>query len=486
MADTHAFDIEPVRAFVNAAWDESIIPKLCEYISIPNQSPAFDSEWETNGLLDKAMALIVDWVRAQPVAGMQVELLKEAGRTPLLFIEVAASAGVRADHTVLLYGHMDKQPPLHDGWEAGLGPYTPVIRDGKLYGRGGADDGYSTFAAVTAIVALQRQGIAHGRCVIIIEAAEESGSDDLPHYVQSLLPRIGTPDLVVCLDSGAGNYDTFWATTTLRGVLMLTVDFRMLTEGVHSGAASGVVPSSFRVARQVLARLEDAETGKMAPPFFVDIPPQRVEEAREAVAALGDTIWQEFPFVAGAGPTPSGARPTADQLLELYLNKTWRPTLSITGAAGMPPPPSAGNVLRTNTTLKLSIRLPPSANAAEVEAAARKLITDNPPYGAQVSILASDCASGWAAPIEKPWLKAAMNAASLRWYGHKAMALGEGGTIPFMGMLGEKFPAAQFVVTGLLGPKSNAHGPNEFLAIDFAKRLNGVVAELLAVHARQA
>eukprot|EP00300_Choanocystis_sp_HF-7_P039906 c6271_g1_i1.p1 GENE.c6271_g1_i1~~c6271_g1_i1.p1 ORF type:complete len:488 (+),score=106.70 c6271_g1_i1:193-1464(+) len=421
---------------------------------------------------------MVSWVHAQKVAGLELEIFKEAGRTPLIFMTVAASAGVPADHTVLLYGHLDKQPPMTDAWAPGLHPYQPVIRDGKLYGRGGADDGYATFGAITAIKALQESGTPHARCVVIVEACEESGSDDLPYYVEKYLARIGIPSLVICLDSGAGDYERMWVTTSLRGVAAVVVDVKILTEGTHSGAASGVVPSSFRIARMLLSRLENEETGVMAPEFHVEIPAARIAQAEATVATFGDTVWSEFPFVAGAHPAKLSN-------LELYLNKTWRPTLSITGASGLPAAATAGNVLRTNTTLKLSIRLPPTADPAAVLAHTVKTLTTDVPYGAQVTVLSTDAAGGWAAPQEAPYLTAALEAASREFYGHPAAFLGEGGTIPFMGMLGAKFPAASFVVTGVLGPKSNAHGPNEFIDIEYAKKLNGAVAQILSVHAHQ-
>eukprot|EP00030_Apusomonadida_sp_AF-17_P007470 a841445_154.p1 GENE.a841445_154~~a841445_154.p1 ORF type:complete len:492 (+),score=205.60 a841445_154:36-1478(+) len=478
MASTGTFNAERVREFVNGKWDAEIVPKLSEYIAIPNQSPAYDPEWETNGYLTAAVDLIVNWIKAQNVAGLELEVLSEPGRTPLIYMTVPASAGVPADHTVLLYGHCDKQPPMTETWAEGLHPYKPVIRDGKLYGRGGADDGYASFASITAIKALQETGVAHARCVILIEAAEESGSDDLPYYVEKLLPRIGVPSLVICLDSGAGNYEQMWVTTSLRGVAAVVVDVKILDEGTHSGAASGVVPSSFRIWRQLLSRIEDENTGVMAPEFQVEIPEARLAQAAATVETLGDIVWSEFSFT-------DGAHPPKQSNLELYLNKTWRPTLSVTGAAGMPPPERAGNVLRTNTTLKLSIRLPPTADPDAVIAHTRKVLTENPPYGAKISVLSTDAAGGWAAPAEAPYLTLALDEASRTFYGKPAMYLGEGGTIPFMGMLSARFSKASFVITGVLGPKSNAHGPNEFIDIEYAKKLNGAVAQVIAVHAQQ-
>jgi acetylornithine deacetylase/succinyl-diaminopimelate desuccinylase-like protein len=340
------------RSFIEQTWTTSIVPALREYITIPNQSPAFDPHWREHGHMDRAVDLIVRWVVAQRVAGLTLEVVRLPGRTPLIWLEVPGAS----DDTVLLYGHLDKQPPL-DGWSDGLGAWTPVIRDGKLYGRGGADDGYAAFACVAAVQALQAQRLAHARCVILIEACEESGSGDLPAYIDALADRIGTPSLVICLDSGCGNYDQLWITTSLRGLVngMLTVT--VLREGVHSGGAGGIVPSSFRIARALLSRLEDERSGAIRlPALYVDIPGERLTQAAAAAAALGASVHTSLPFVAGAAPV-------SNDITELLLNNTWRPQLEVIGAAGLPAPEHAGNVLRPQTTLKLSLRLPPTLDA---------------------------------------------------------------------------------------------------------------------------
>src|SRR5882762_10533233 len=188
------------------------------------------------------------------------------------------------------------------GWGEGLGPWTPVRRGNRLYGRGAGDDGYAAFAALTAIEALQAQGVRHSRCVVLIEASEESGSPDLPAYVEKLAERI-RPGLVVCLDSGCGDYEHLWATTSLRGVVSGTLKVEVLGEGVHSGAASGIVPSSFRLLRQVLDRLEDHRTGKiLVEECHVEIPPGRLAEVRAVATVLGDEVLRRFPLVPGMRP----------------------------------------------------------------------------------------------------------------------------------------------------------------------------------------
>jgi len=464
-------DIHATRQFVEHAWTDRIIPALTDYLRIPNQSPAYDPDWNRNGHMDRAVELVVDWVRAQDVPGLSLDVVRLDGRTPLVFIEVPG----RTQETVLLYGHLDKQPPMH-GWNEGLGPWTPVISDGKLYGRGGADDGYAGFASLTAIQALQDQGLPHARCVIIVEADEESGSDDLPYYITALKDRIGSPSLVICLDSGCGNYDQLWVTNSLRGLVTGTLSVSTLTEGVHSGAASGVVPSSFRVLRQVLSRLEDERTGKILPPeLYADIPAERLGQAEAAAGVLGSSVSAMFPFRAGAAPV-------AGENDALLLNRTWRPQLEITGAAGLPSLDQAGNVLRPLTAVQLSLRLPPTVDPDRAMTCVKALLEKDPPYGATVRFEPSLGASGWNAPALAPWLEQSLKRASQEFFGRQACYMGEGGTIPFMGMLGEQFPHAQFMITGVLGPHSNAHGPNEFLELSTGVKLTCCVARVLADH----
>ena len=462
---------EQTADFVEQMWDDSIIPELAEYIRIPNKSPAFDPDWEAHGHMETAVNQFADWCRKQPIEGMQLEIVRIEGRTPVLFLEIPGDS----DDTVLLYGHYDKQPEF-TGWAADLGPWEPVIKDGKLYGRGGADDGYAVFGSLTAIRALREQGIPHSRCVVLIEGCEESGSFDLPYYIDKLEDRIGDVSLVVCLDAECGNYDQLWCTTSLRGNLVgnLTVD--VLTEGVHSGGASGIVPSSFRIARQLLSRLEDETNGQLKPDgLYADIPAQRLEQAERAAAVLGDTVYQKFPWVDSEA-TPS------ESAYELVLNNTWRPTLSITGADGLPETGIAGNVLLPRTQLKLSFRLPPTTDPALAAEIVREIVTSDAPAFATVGFEAESAMGGWNAPAVAPWLEESMQAASEAFFGKPSMYMGTGGSIPFMGMLGEKFPEAQFLVTGLLGPNSNAHGPNEFLHIHTGKRLTSCVARVLMDH----
>ncbi len=462
---------------VDAQWDSQIVPRLIEYIRIPNKSPMFDAQWAAHGYMDQAVALLAGWAQAQPIAGMQLEVVRLPGRTPLIFIDIPPTGGASGEDCVLLYGHLDKQPEM-SGWAAHLGPWQPVLEGDKLYGRGGADDGYAIFASLAAILALDQSGAPRARCVVLIEACEESGSYDLPYYVDHLAGRIGKPSLVVCLDSGCANYEQLWLTTSLRGLAGGNLTVKVLEEGVHSGDASGVVASSFRILRSLLSRLEDPVSGRILPPeLYVEIPPQRLEQARQAVQVLGEAVYAKFPFVGGM-------RPMSEDLAELVLNRTWRPALSVTGIDGIPPLGSAGNVLRPFTAAKLSLRLPPTLDAAIAGKVLKELLEKDPPYGAKVSYDGEKASAGWDAPPLSPWLETSVDRASREFFGQPPAYMGEGGTIPFMGMLGEKFPGAQFLITGVLGPGSNAHGPNEFLHIPMGKRVCACVAQVLADHYR--
>lgn len=459
--------------WVEATYAESIVPTLCEYIRIPNKSPAFDPDWRAHGHMARAVSLLADWARPRLPPGATLEVLELPERTPVIFIEVPGSEGRESD-TVLLYGHLDKQPEI-EGWRSGLGPWTPVLEGDQLFGRGGADDGYSLFASLTALGALERDGIPHARAVILIEACEESGSYDLPAYIEHLAPRIGELSLVVCLDSGCANYDQLWCTTSLRGAVFGTLEVSLLREGVHSGDGTGVVADSFRVARALLERIEDSQSGEMRlPELYAEIPEARRKQAARAAEAIGDATWNKFPY-------QPGARPIAYDPTELILNRTFRPGLTVTGAEGFPPLATAGNVLRASSKLKLSIRTPPGADGDRAYAAVKRALESDPPYGARVQFEGAG-STGWDAPELAPWLEHALDEASLRHFGKPTVLMGEGGGIPFMTLLGERFPRAQFCVTGVLGPGSNAHGPNEFLHLPTARKLTACIADIVARH----
>ena len=471
-----------IAEFANRTWDEEIVPALTDYIAIPAKSPMFDADWQKNGHIERVIRDAASWVEGRKVAGLKLEVVRLEGRTPVIFFEVPATKPGSTD-TICLYGHLDKQPEFN-GWRNDLGPWTPKYENGLLYGRGGADDGYAVYASLTAIMALDRQGIPRPRCVGIIEACEESGSFDLPAYLDVLRERLGNVSLVVCLDSGAGNYDQLWLTTSLRGMVSGVLKVEILTEGIHSGDSSGLVPSSFRILRQVLDRLEDSKTGRLLPEsFHCEVPGDRLAQARTTAQILGDEVWKRFPWACGADGGPT--LPTTTDPTEALLNRTWRPTLSVTGADGFPELKNAGNVLRPYTAFKLSLRLPPLIDGNEAAERLKTLLEDNAPYNARVTFAAdgragAHGASGWNAPSLAPWLEDALNGASQAQFGAPCGYVGQGGTIPLMSLLQKGFPKAQMMVCGVLGPKSNAHGPNEFLHVPYGKKLTAAVAQVMA------
>ncbi|APU17973.1 M20/M25/M40 family peptidase [Actinoalloteichus sp. GBA129-24] len=463
---------------VQRQWDSAVLPSLERLVEIPALSPAFDPDWASSGHLDAAIAHVESWISDRGLTGATTRVLRGPGRTPLLVVDVPATPGAEDAGTVLLYGHLDKQPPV-GGWSEGLGPWTPVVRDGRLYGRGAADDGYAAYAATTAVEALRSTGGAHARAVVLLETGEESGSPDLPAYLAELSDDLGEVTLVVCLDSGAGDYERMWLTTSLRGMAQIRVRVTVLDAGQHSGMASGVVPSSFRVLRVLLDRIEDAETGELLlPELSVEVPANRIDEVRAAIEAVPG-------LVSDGIPLPADIRPVVDDPVEQALNNTWRPTLSVIGAAGLPDPDEAGNVLRPSTTLALSFRLPPTADPDAALAALRTVLTTDVPYGARVELDRSECAPGWNAPEVAPWLGAALATASDEVFASPWRTMGIGGSIPFMGLLHAAYPAAQFVVTGALGPGSNAHVPDESLQLDYAAKVTSAVAVVLDAHARR-
>jgi acetylornithine deacetylase/succinyl-diaminopimelate desuccinylase-like protein len=467
-------DIDLLRRFIASAWRDSIIERLQAYVRIPNKSPLFDPQWERNGHMEAAVQLMAEWCRRQPVAGARIEVRRLPGRTPLLRVDVPGEL----PGCVLLYGHLDKQPEF-TGWSAGLGPWEPVLREGRLYGRGAADDGYAVFSSLTAVAALKAQRVPLPRCVLLIEASEESGSIDLPAHLEALGEEIGDPSLVVCLDAECGNYEQLWCTTSLRGNLVGVLHVRVLEEGVHSGMATGIAPTPFRIVEQLLARLESPVNGSLLlDELAVRIPAERRQQIEAAARVLGASV-------AGKLPWASGVRPLSDDPVELLINSTWNGTLAVTGVDGLPPTLSAGNVLLPALSFKLSLRLPPTCDAGRAARAIQAALEASPPYGAQVRFESGAASPGWNAPAFAPWLEESITQASRRIFGPEAVHTGCGGTIPFMGMLGERFPRTQFFITGVLGPHSNAHGPNEFLHLEYAEKLTACVSLVLADHARR-
>ncbi len=464
-------NIDSITARTGQIWDDSVIPSLMEYIAIPAISPGFDKNWYHSGFLLKAAKLIEQWCRDIGIDNCRIQTIAPEKRTPLLLIEIEPFNTDCSD-TVLFYGHIDKQPEF-TGWDADKGPWKPVLENYKLYGRGGADDAYSVFTAMTAVKVIQEHNLSHERCVILIESCEESGSLDLDYYLDEYADTIGTPALIVCLDSGCGDFQRLWLTTSLRGGINGVLTVNTLTEGIHSGN-SGVIASSFRIIRQLLDRIEDAYTGDiLVDELNVDLPEHRLAQIETAAHILGNEIVDAYPLVKGMQPV------TRDPVQAL-INRTWRPTLSYTGAGGIPVPEKAGNVLRPSTSLVLSFRTPPTVDPEAAAARIKSILEQAPPSGAQVVFDTIKFGRGWEMPQLSEDFENIVQQASLDCFCHEPGYIGEGGGIPLMNMLSRRFPAAGFIVTGVLGPHSNAHGPNEFLHIPFVKKLTASIASILA------
>jgi len=475
--DTSAQTYDEIARRAIADWHDAVVPLLLEYGRIPNLSPAYDPEWEAHGELERAAELYAAWARGRGLDGAEVEVVRIDGLSPTVFIDVPAT-DPGATGTVLVYGHYDKQPPFV-GWGEGRGPWTPTLEGDFLYGRGMADDGYAMPSALVALESIRAAGGRHARCVVLIEGSEESGSPHLPAVLAHLADRIGTPDLVLALDSSSPTDDRLWITTSLRGAVVGTLRVDVLDHGVHSGSAGAVVPDSFRIARLLLGRIEDAATGDPLLPELVVEPPAGTVAAAERMAeALEDAGTEGPPFPVVEGLELQGAT-RAEQAVRV----AWSASVAVVGADGLPPTVEAGAVLRPSTTLKLVVRVPPTVDAGAADAAIARAVTTDPPHGARITWESEQSADGWAAPALAPWLDRALDRASEAAFGRPSAQVGEGGTIPFLGWLAARFPDAQILALGVLIPGSNHHGPDESLHLPTAERVTGAVATLVAEHA---
>jgi acetylornithine deacetylase/succinyl-diaminopimelate desuccinylase-like protein len=455
-------------------FERDALDTLTAYCTIPCLSPMFDADWAQTGHIDAAVELLASWARDRRIANFEVSIHRLEGRTPVLCVTVEPTGP--ASGTAVLYGHLDKQPPLGE-WSEGLGPFSPVRRGDRLYARGVADDGYSTFSALLAIEEMERSGIAHSRCVVLIEASEESGSPDLEAYLDHLKDNLANVELMICLDSGGLTYDRLWLTTSLRGIVNVEVTLRVLGQGLHSGSVSGVVPSSFRLLRQMLDRVEDSATGDiLIAELESEIPASHVQAAKEVAAEFGDLLADSLPTVDGValmGNSPENR----------ILRSTWYPTLSVVGMGGIPEPEMAGNVLRPFTTAMLSFRLPPNVDAQVAASAIEKALRTDAPSSAGVTV--RQAGEGWMSPPLAPWLRSALDEASTQAFGKAPGFSGEGGSIPFLASLGKRYPDVQFVATGVLGPKSNAHGIDEMLDLPMAVGVTNAVITVLGAYAKK-
>ncbi len=495
-----------LRADARKIWETSILAALRRHIRIRAKSVDFDEAWYEHGHIAKAIANANVWCSQHAPQGSTIEVIDggmktievvkrgerkqvSVHRTPVLLIDIPATGGSK--ETAFLYGHLDKQPEGKDPWDAsrGLKPWKPVdiheVDGHKLYGRGGADDGYAVFAAIAAINCLENQGVAHARCVILVETGEESGSPDLPFYLEMLRPTIGTPSFIAALDSGCGTYDRLWLTNSLRGLVIVVLEIHVLQKGIHSGEGGGVVPDSSCIRDWIVQEIRDARTGRfLIPEFHANISEAILEQARITSETIGEDLITRYHW-AGTPPTfQEDANARSNVLCETVLNRTWRPALTETGVDGLPAVKDAGNVLRAMTRTKLSIRIPPTVDhalaAAALDRVINSVVVQNPQARITHTIVSR---SSWLSPPEAPWLTQIVNTASQEIFDQPAGRMGEGGAIPFMAQLTEAYPQAQFVISGVLGKDSNAHGPDEMLHVDYAINFTAAMAHMLGAHA---
>ena len=465
-------NLSQLSEFVDKWWDESALPSLCEFVEIPALSPSFDSEWEANGYLDAAVNTFVVWVRSLPLQGLTVSVHRLKNRSPVLLVRIDGEA----DGEVLFYSHLDKQPEA-SGWSEGKGPWKPVIEDGWLFGRGSVDDGYGGYAGILSVLALQDQGISHPTCRFLIETGEESGSPDLSYYLDELESVLGIPDLVIVLDTGGIDYDRLWITESLRGIVAGTLSVKVSSVGVHSGHGSGVMPSSFRLARQLLSRIEDENTGEIKPEWLhIEITDKMREQATKIIEMNSEST-DDFPLL-------DGVQKQVNDPLDIFLTMNLSPSLSIIGADGIPSIQDAGNVLRTNTDFKISVRTPPGISAEKVAVKVQELLEKDPPNGAHISAKMTEVADGFLSPELPEKLSDMLKKSGKKFYGNEPMSLFIGGTIPVMAMLQSRYPDSKFIITGAGGPGGNAHGPDEKLHIPTAKKVTKCMAATVSAAIR--
>ena len=463
-------DLDSMAENADRIWEESILPSLSEFIEIHALSPMFEPNWDELGELQATLDLFCSWLDNQGLQGMSYNVHRIANHSPVLLVTIEGTGSGE----VLFYSHLDKQPSRPHLWSEGLHPLKAVRREPFLYGRGSVDDGYGGYLCVTAIRLLQEAGIPHPKATFLIETCEESGSYDLPPYLDELTENLGNPDLVVVLDSGGPSYEHIWVTEALRGLVAGNLSVKVSHEGVHSGMSGGAIPSSFRIQRMLLDRIENSQTGEvLIPEMHVEISDNIMQQATALAEVLGDELWSSL-------PTVETLESQSKDVSEMLLDINWRPALSVIGADGIPSVQSAGNVLRTNTDLKISFRIPPGVNAEEVQDVVKQILEANPPYGAEVTYNPTEPADGFHAPPLHEGIASALESASLHLTGKPPMSTWIGGTIPFMAMIQNKYPNACFLCTGSSGPGNNAHGPDEKLHIPHSKRVNVALAAAIA------
>lgn len=462
---------------VRIGWTGEHLAALSAFVAIPSVSPAFDSAWERSGALAAAVDLVADWFTDRTaLPGVRAHRLRINGRTPLLIVDIPAFDPDQADgphRTVLAYGHLDVQP-AGGGWTV-TDPFRPVVRESRLYGRGAGDDKYVPLAVVAALEALRAANQAHPQVILLLETSEESSSVDLPAHLAAHGGLLGQPDLIVCLDTFVPDTSRLWHSTSMRGIVVADLSVAVAREGLHSGLVGGVVPSSFRLLRALLDRIENSSTGAcLLPSLHADVPAGHCDALRRQAE-------RSRPPASGL-PLLPGVRPLSGDPLAQLLAQSWEPSVAYVGMDGMPATGAAGSVLRASTTVRLSIRLPPTVRAIDAVAALRATLEADPPAGATVRLDVHGAEDGWSTTVPEG-LGVLLDEAGVAGYGARAAECGGGATIPPLGILARRFPEAAIVPLGLVTPSCNPHGPDEHIDLDSAERLTIALATLLASHA---
>jgi acetylornithine deacetylase/succinyl-diaminopimelate desuccinylase-like protein len=464
-------DYEAALEFARAAWSPggSALEGLSAVIRIPNITSDYDPTFLTNGLVHTAISTARDWIISQGIPGATVRLFDAPGTYPVLLVDVPAD---RSDVTTAVYGHIDKMPHLDaSGWSAGLSATDPVVRDGHLYGRGTADDCYSWYLAITSLKFLISAGLPRSRVLIFIESCEESGEDEFRDFLRDIAPTLPRLDRVFILDGSRGDLGTAWFCTSLRGIVTANLDVRHLARPCHSGMATGIVPSTFRIARGLLDRVEDAATGEIHLPAARVAPPESAAETARAVAErLAGKL--AIDLIPGAQLIEGGIE-------RRLIANWWEAGLSITGADGLPPIAKAGNVLRERTALRLSLRIPPTAERFECGRQLKETLETDPPYGAKVVCEILSCCPGWSTRELSNKTKETIAKATQAVFRQPPIYFGAGSSVPISGAFQEFWPDAEVTVTGVAGDESYCHGFDENINLEYAAKWTAMFAGIL-------
>ena len=470
-------DTELLKKYVDKQFTLNILPNLMNFIRIPNLSPLFDPNWKTNGYLFKAANLIVSYAKSLNIKNAEINLLQDSGHTPMVFIEIPASRK-NDNRTVIFYGHYDKQP-YGTGWDKDKSPTNPVIVDGRLYGRGSADDGYASFSILTAIKTCQEFNCLMPRICCLFEGAEESTDADLKYYFDKLIPILG--DNVVAfipLDSGCPDYDRLWMANSLRGIVDIDVNIQTLDQESHYGPeASGIIAENLFLMRKIYDGLVDSTNGEFKLEEFKiaedKIPAIVMEQMQKEIEIVGDNFIKNIPLYEGVSPLKTDVK-------ELMINNRWKPSCFILGIDNCPKTEDRGFGVSSGINVRMSIRIPPTVDKNKAIEALKKALSDNIYFGAQVKLGYLDYGEGVLLANMSNKVKNILNKASLEFFGNESVFTGVGGSIPFIGYFQSKYPNTDIICTGIVGSDSHEHGPNENLNIEACKKMVCVLCYFLS------